>query len=91
MLANTLLSLLQHVRRLAAALASDEQLLADFLAGQERCRRAARVDAALINAGNDGFLRQRQRHSPGRHRSANVTVHVTVRGWNHPCWLRDLT
>jgi RNA polymerase sigma factor (sigma-70 family) len=43
MLANTVLSLVQHVRRLAAAVASDEQLLADFLA-----RRSDEAFSALI-------------------------------------------
>src|SRR6266496_2758196 len=43
MLANAALSLLQHVRRLAAAASSDEQLLTDFLA-----RRSDEAFAALI-------------------------------------------
>src|SRR6266545_50966 len=43
MLANTVPSLLQHVRRLAAAASSDEQLLADFLA-----RRSDEAFSALL-------------------------------------------
>src|SRR5207244_9372485 len=43
MLANAVPSLLQHVRRLAATAASDEQLLADFLA-----RRSDEAFAALV-------------------------------------------
>src|SRR6516164_6227279 len=43
MLGNAIPSLLQHVRRLAAAVASDEQLLADFLA-----RRSDEAFSALI-------------------------------------------
>src|SRR5215470_13751376 len=43
MLANAVPSLLQHVRRLAAAASSDEQLLADFLA-----RRSDEAFAALL-------------------------------------------
>jgi NAD-dependent oxidoreductase involved in siderophore biosynthesis len=43
MLANVVPSLLQHVRRLAAAASSDEQLLADFLA-----RRSDEAFAALV-------------------------------------------
>src|SRR5438445_7322609 len=43
MLANAVPSLLQHVRRLAATAASDEQLLADFLA-----HRGDEAFAALI-------------------------------------------
>jgi RNA polymerase sigma factor (sigma-70 family) len=43
MLGNAVLSLLQHVRRLAASASSDEQLLADFLA-----RRSEEAFAALI-------------------------------------------
>src|SRR5881397_112912 len=43
MLANAVPSLLQHVRRLAAAAASDEQLLADFVS-----RRSDDAFSALI-------------------------------------------
>src|SRR5947207_11779976 len=43
MLANAVPSLLQHVRRLAASAASDEQLLADFLA-----RRSDEAFSALL-------------------------------------------
>src|SRR5215470_4050482 len=43
MLANAVPSLLQHVRRLAAAASSDEQLLADFLA-----RRSDEAFGALL-------------------------------------------
>src|SRR5437879_10955040 len=43
MLANAVPSLLRHVRRLAAAASSDEQLLADFLA-----RRSDEAFAALL-------------------------------------------
>src|SRR5947199_8702933 len=43
MLANAVPSLLRHVRRLAAAASSDEQLLADFLA-----RRSDEAFAALM-------------------------------------------
>src|ERR1700726_2261168 len=43
MLANAALSLLQHVRRLAATASSDEQLLADFLS-----RRSDEAFAALL-------------------------------------------